>query len=480
MAEHNKFRSPAPFERDCLNKSHSDPVSPSAAIKLPGRPPVAVQRTNSHRRCASLQDISMATCESQENDDCNGRYNFPAWASRRNASSKNDGSKSHHSRSKSLISSPPQVIHEGSEGEKEDESKGKHPIFGDLFNGTSAPVNLGILPSTQKESPQTSSRPPDAPRLHHRRNSTATTVSKPFSWFGPKASANPPKSNVEEAKDPLLSLDTHAALFPHGPVDPLDPSSFNDLLSNAEACILRLQAAYREKSGALRDLRAEREAEEEEYEEAETRSRHLKVQLDEMAAKVLEQEREMKAVADELARERSLREQEEQARKRSVLLVRKPDSLNIAIERAPTSRSAASVGSASSTIDSGFESGEEESFSECASSPSPQAADGFRNLPDGRAVVLDRLPPSLVKRPSTFHKVLEDISAETERSPTAEDRRGDSIVSGRTRPGAVFSMDSTSSASSDLRQENKQLRVRVGELESAIEGCLDTVTGVWR
>src|SRR3546814_13961587 len=77
---------------------------------------------------------------------------------------------------------------------------------------------------------------------------TTTYASKLGSWFSkqssPKASSPSHPSSLE-ADDPLLTLDMQSALFPYGPVDPLNPASFNDLLSAAEALISTYQNAYR-------------------------------------------------------------------------------------------------------------------------------------------------------------------------------------------------------------------------------------------
>src|SRR5262249_14192470 len=138
----------------------------------------------------------------------------------------------------------------------------------------------------------------------------------------PKAQTTPPSTTTS---DPLINLDINSALFPHGPPDPFDPASFNDLLTNAEALISRLQAGYKAKCVALESLRSEQDVQDEELDEAETRARHLRTQLEEMGRKREEAERINEELADTLMRERRLWMEEEERRKRSIKRVRSGD-----------------------------------------------------------------------------------------------------------------------------------------------------------
>jgi hypothetical protein len=103
---------------------------------------------------------------------------------------------------------------------------------------------------------------------------------------------HPSRQSVDN--DPLLHLDLKSALFPHGAPDPLDPSSFHDLLDNAGSLIARLQSAYKEKASALADLRQEQAAQIDEMDEAETRARHLRMQLEDISSRAADQERQFK------------------------------------------------------------------------------------------------------------------------------------------------------------------------------------------
>ena len=94
--------------------------------------------------------------------------------------------------------------------------------------------------------------------------------------------------------------------------------NFTQFVSRAEGVVVtcqRLQAAYKEKSTALADLRAEQAAQLDELDEAETRARHLRMQLEDISTRASDQERWLKV---ELQAEQQKR-QEVEARWRSVV-----------------------------------------------------------------------------------------------------------------------------------------------------------------
>lgn len=106
--------------------------------------------------------------------------------------------------------------------------------------------------------------------------------------------------------DPLMHMDIDSALFPDGPSDPLDPSSFHTLLASATSLLTTLQTAYRARTTLLTDLRAENAAQSDELDEVDTRARHLKMQLGDMAARMADTEAGLRA---QLVEERRRREE---------------------------------------------------------------------------------------------------------------------------------------------------------------------------
>ena len=266
-------------------------------------------------------------------------------------------------------------------------------------------------------------------------------ASKLAGWFSRATTHAKEVAAVPEtvAQDPLLNLDVDAALFPHGPADPLDPSSFHDLVLNAESLIQRYQLAYRAKHYAFEDLRSEQDVQDEELNEAETRARHLKMQLDDMAAKAIEQQREVEELMQELERERRGRQEDEQRRRMSVRVVH--DGAEQAKRRDTVS--------AASVSDSGFESGADSEDGDSVFSESHvETSESNDDAPiPTRNTTLNRSSAPKRERPQSVAASLSDAQEFFNRS----------------------------AAPADLRGENSRLRARVSELEQAVDSCLDLV-----
>ncbi len=379
----------------------------------------------------------------------------------------------------------------------------------DWFNGSSEPVNLGLLPSPTKEKEDNTMNGPSTNpaalhpyRLHRKTTSESTLkLSLPnasrFSFFGSKPPAPEPQPD-SIANDELISLDITSALFPGGPADPFSPSSFHNLLTNAEGLLHRLQTAYKLRSISLHEMTAENSVQREELDEAETRARHLKLQLDDMAAKVAERDEAVKVLTEELASERQQRRDEEEARKRSIILVSKPrrepqpsDEAGGRVRPVGQHKKRQSNGTMAS--DSGFESDDDCSSAESvfsrtrgAASPSTtiSSASGaaspepFQNPQPFMSVANTPRAPGLrpalgPQRASTFQKILKGFSTSTT-SPA--DGRDDTDVG---RWGCANCQGGHAaeawSVVGVLRDENQGLKTRVGELEGAVEGCLGIV-----
>ncbi|KAK5292450.1 hypothetical protein LTR16_001943, partial [Cryomyces antarcticus] len=348
----------------------------------------------------------------------------------------------------------------------ESKSRSKNQLFNDLFSGASAPINVGFLPSPTKEERAmdfSSSQRSAAPRPNNasrRKSSTPSAISK-FPWFGARSSTSaPPRTIPEEQQqdDPLLRLDVRAELFPHGSVDASAPSSFTDLLTNAEALIARLRKGYGEKVNALRDVAAEKSVQEDEVEEAETRARHLKMQLDDMAAKAVEQDRTMQALADELASERLSRREEDDARQEARLPPRASDASDGACEETLLQRSkrdsSSSSSSDASTSDSGFESdADSTSASSAISGPSSRTTPSSHTHPLSSAPA--RPPPHLPPSASSPAAHAKDPSKRAAAGPD----------------DAWLVVDV-------LRRRNRLLEARVAELDETVDACLGLVAGL--
>ena len=270
-----------------------------------------------------------------------------------------------------------------------------------------------------------------------------------------------PAPAYHNADDELLNLNISQALFPHGPADPLAPASFNDLLANAEALLSRYQKSYRELSTALVDAQSEQSAQDDELDEAETRARHLKMQLETMAARATEQDEQMRTLMEDLAFERHTRQEEEAARKRSLALIRSQPQCTCQ----DTPRRRNRVSNSEFSVDSGFESDAETDAASLFSRNclSPTGTDRSSIL----EVEADATP--------TKHKKVQSL----QRGGTYDKPRGGSVS---VQSWGCANCEGGSQASvwgrlSKEREENRVLRQRLEALEEAVEGALDVVGG---
>lgn len=404
-----------------------------------------------------------------------------------------------HSPAKSLASFLP------SRSAIEDSTKG-------WFNGSSAPIKLGIqqredddhdddisesgseVPSEYYSSDSESesegeeeqsystmnifNRNPThtrAPSETPARSAQMATPTKPqyqspassrFAWLlsTQKNAAVPtqtPAPVYHNADDELLNMNISQALFPHGPADPLAPSSFNDLLANAEALLTRYQKSYRQLSTALVDAQSEQSAQDDELDEAETRARHLKMQLETMAARATEQDEQMRQLMEDLAFERHARQEEEAACKRSLALIRNQPQCSCQ----DTPRRRARISNSELSVDSGFESDAETDAASLFSRNclSPTSTD--------RSSILE-VEPEVTP---TKHKKVQSL----QRGSTYDKPRGSSVS---VQSWGCSNCEGGSQASvwgrlSKEREENRVLRQRVESLEEAVESALDVVGG---
>ena len=278
-----------------------------------------------------------------------------------------------------------------------------------------------------------------------------------FSFFSSKASLVKPTPRPDDLCDELLEMDVTAALFPNEPANPFSPASFKNLQQQAEGLLLRLQMAYKERTIALRDMTAEKEAVAEESMGAETRAKHLKMQLDGMTAKFAEQDEAMMNLVDELAQEKQARREEEEARKRTIRVVGEVNS----------NSDHRSHRHSNTISDSGFES-EDDSCADSVFS----ARNGAQSPNMSVSSASTANSPDLY-RTHDFH-----VSAPTAhnahlRLPYGQPTKGVPVHSYANYEGGRAS--EAWGVVSILKEENEVLKNRVGELEGALDGCLDVV-----
>jgi hypothetical protein len=235
------------------------------------------------------------------------------------------------------------------------------------------------------------------------------------------------------------------------------------LLQNAEGILSKLQIAYRQRTLSLQEALAEREAQEEEVEEAHTRARHLKIQLDDMAARLAEQDAAMMNLVDELAKEKQARREEAEARCRTVRMVDRDEDERRTACRTPSQRPSR----ASTVSDSGFESNDESSadsvFSKSRGRDSPNMS--VISSPSSGSVTIDDpsgFSPRVAAKLQSLSRVLPPTIRSSQSTTACSNCQGVKV----SEAWSVVSM---------LKAENRGLKDRVGQLEESLDGCLDMV-----
>ncbi|KAM0334174.1 hypothetical protein ACHAQA_001194 [Verticillium albo-atrum] len=274
-------------------------------------------------------------------------------------------------------------------------------------------------------------------------------------------SATSPTRKVKH-DDELLNLNIQDALFPPsaspaGPRDAFSPAAFKNLEMTATALLTKFQNAYESQSTALRELEVERDTQAEEVEEADTRTKHLKLQLENMALQAAEREKEMQALMVALEREK--------AANRNGLA---SDSATITSEdlgveddqkRRMWRKSMAedtdeeSVGDAPSV------------FSRSRSPTLPTPSNGIDAQPN--RVASSRSSMQSQPQISAFQKLMKGLG-------DAAGGQGSSVCQNCQGQDERAAWDTASL----LRDENRGLKIRVAELETCVDAALDAVHGI--
>ncbi|PWY75174.1 hypothetical protein BO70DRAFT_398582 [Aspergillus heteromorphus CBS 117.55] len=384
------------------------------------------------------------------------------------------------------------------------------------FQGKSEPVNLGVVYQTEEDAETMNTTmerrgsrdyygSPSSPVMSSRAQKRMTapsplkqvTSSNPFSFFGLKRQGESRLELPEPAQDEFLNFDVNAALFPPGFSQLEGRDAFDALRSNADTMLRRLQAAYKQRTFALHEALAEKNEKQEELEVTRNRIGNLKVQLDGMAEKVIEQEKAVKAMAEELEHEREVRRREDEARMRSVLLVRTSDdesTSDLGVELQTPKRSMKRASNGTFTSDSGFDSGDE-SVSESVFSrrevlespastvaPSPNISQITLSTPTSAPV---QPPKELKPTPAPAPVPKPKPTRAPASTPAPKQSTYDRVLKGLTPKSIASSWTGSKcnichgvpsseawSVLGILKEENKGLKERLGELENTIDECL--------
>ena len=359
-------------------------------------------------------------------------------------------------------------------------------VLSDWFQGKSDPVDLGLKmgPNGDSDGAGLDSRPASTSMSHTRKNSAPVTSR--FSFFGLRRQENKPSFPVP-AEDEFLNLDITAALtLPNS--DTTDNEALDTLRDHAGQVLRRMQEAYKQRTFAMHQALADKNEKQEELEETRARVDHLKIQLDGMAAKVLDQERAMQAMAAELEQERNLRKREEsRSRSRTMRAVHEDDDVPSMALQTPR-RGGKRASHSTFTSDSGFESGDESvadsvfSQREGVESPTSTLTAPSPNM--------SQIALSTPTAPTPTPTIQKNLVAVTNAPPPARSSAYDRVLKGlaSTRLGSSFGGNSSNctnchgvpaseawSVMGVLKDENRGLKTRLGELEVVIDDCLGLV-----
>ncbi|KAL8707052.1 MAG: hypothetical protein Q9225_007852 [Loekoesia sp. 1 TL-2023] len=317
------------------------------------------------------------------------------------------------------------------------------------------------------------------------RNIPKPPIISRFSLFGAKPAAPKTPTTSSDVHDEWHELDVKSALNPSGLADPFSPSAFKSLQQNAEGLLLKLQAAYKQRSQALHDVLAEKEAQNEELEGAEMRTRHLKLQLDDMTAKLAEQDKAMMDLVDQLAQEKQTRREADDAR-----AIANPQHTEV-IE--PGQKSSARTNeSAERTWKS-----RTSTASDLSLESEGSCADSLFSRDGAASPAMSMSSVSTVNSPE-----LQQYQQPASTNPQRRQAGHLSTLFSGSRSGAArrkVTEELSPTAAPDgqcvkcnglgeseawnlvgiLKLENKGLKTRLGQLESTVDDCLDMVKGLF-
>ncbi|KAK3940365.1 hypothetical protein QBC46DRAFT_288544 [Diplogelasinospora grovesii] len=359
------------------------------------------------------------------------------------------------------------------------------------LSGTAAASALGINVSREVTPDTTPTRlrrgvtasPSTAgPSSVPRTNNVTTTASRFISAISSRFAQTPTSHTLD---DELYNLNVEAALFPPGSPtadrDPFSPAAFKNLQANATGLLIKLQNAYRERVVTIQELQAEKSAQREELEEAETRAQHLKMQLEGMAQKAQEQEKAMQQLVEELGAQRKARvEMEERFAREKALASGSITITNMSSEGSMVSEDLGvddddlrrqkwrKSGSSRSTVDDTDEEEEQSVESESIFSRSRSPTLPAHPTSSVNSSLAPPKPRNSTQQMSAFQKIFKGISGENDQESSANGCRN---CKGK---DASVAWDTVSL----LRDENKHLKHRVAQLEVAVEGALDFVNGI--
>lgn len=328
-------------------------------------------------------------------------------------------------------------------------------------------------------------------RLQKRSSDTAVKpqmglAARGLSWLKSKPTPDGPSQDITEE---LTKLDVSAALFPAGPNDEFSPSAFKNLQMNAEGTIRKFQTALTQSLQSLHEIKSERNVQTDELEASQTRSEHLKLQLEEMAEKAAQQEKAMRDLAEELAAERRIRHEEEAYRRRSLRLIptSNPDNTTEMQSSTPTTttkrhnRISDSSSLNESEVDSEVSSSAGSIFSR-PDHPPPSVLSSTPSTPYEQrspeiAQVVKMTRPQLLVTPQHQHHPTDKTPTLTTFTPEFPSPTTRTVVEECQICHGVPSAEAWDVVSI-LKEESKGLKDTIAQLEGGLDSTLDFLSGL--
>lgn len=336
------------------------------------------------------------------------------------------------------------------------------------FEGSSEPVNIGLVASPKQGTDQSdadsqvmetmfSGSSDSVPSLKDQKPimQSANSSTSRFSLFSRKSSTVQHKSNSED----LATLDIKGALFPDGAPDEFSPAAFKNLQQNAESLLRLLQTAYKENLATLKKTTSERNVQADELEAEQTRSAHLKMQLTEMSDRAREQEKLLISMTAENERLRA-----NEAALKSIRVI----TDHTALDRPSTpEHNGKSQSRRNRTSDISFV----ESV-DSAGTDMTHADSVFSHEAEGGLAEQMRSPGTSIGCPSpTLKHVSVPVTPSIQRSPQTEHLRSltTNIMVAECQKCRGMKPQEAWEVLSIIQPENQALKARVVELEKAVE-----------
>ncbi|KAM5345379.1 hypothetical protein ACJ41O_011241 [Fusarium nematophilum] len=321
------------------------------------------------------------------------------------------------------------------------------------------------------------------PEARARSASSASKVTSPaglsrFNFFGTAPTPTPVSVSVPQ-NDELMNLDIEKGLFPNGaPIDgtAFSPSAFKNLQMNATGLLSKFQAAYQQRTIEFQELKAEHDTQASSNTDTEDKIERLERQLEEHVQKAAERDALIQHLLNQLAQEKEQSLDQDSSSTKEIAPSRAStvsEDLSVDEDRQRRWRKSTSTSGDEDSMDEASVFSRSRSptlstnvsVSEMSPIPTPTA--------QSKPIILE--PPRAIRGSNTqmnaFQKLFKGITSEAPKNGASAGPESCSNCQGQE---ASIAWDTVNL----LKDENKGLKQRVEELETAVESALDVVNGL--